>query len=72
MRSGSDADRILALESNVAHLERRCDALNEVVIEQGKIIHRLQAQLRRVTDTVEQQELDRVRSTTSKPPHHNP
>jgi uncharacterized coiled-coil protein SlyX len=32
----------------------------------------LQAQLRRLTDSVEQQELDRVRSVAARPPHHQP
>jgi uncharacterized coiled-coil protein SlyX len=65
-------DRILELETSLAHVERRCEALNEVVIEQGRTIHRLQTQMRRLTDTIEQQELDRVRSVASKPPHHQP
>jgi uncharacterized coiled-coil protein SlyX len=62
-------ERILDSETSLAHLERRCDVLNEVVIEQGKMIHRLQAQMRHLTDTMEREEMERIRSNITKPPH---
>jgi uncharacterized coiled-coil protein SlyX len=62
-------DRILESETSRAHLERRCDVLNEVVIEQGKMIHRLQAQMRHLTDTMEREEMEQIRSNITKPPH---
>lgn len=58
------------LESHVAHVERQNDMLNEVVVEQGKELARLCKQLERLSQSFEAQELDRVRSHSSPPPHH--
>lgn len=62
-------EQILKLEMSLAHVEKRYDELNEVVIEQGKLIHRLQGQLRRVTESVEREEVERIRANNQKPPH---
>lgn len=60
------------LEANVAHLERQLDELNSVVVDQGKLITRLQKRLELLGDTVESQELDRVRNSQQRPPHWMP
>ena len=65
----SVAERILESETCLAHLERRCEVLNEVVIEQGKLIYRLQSQMRHLTDTLEREQLEQIRSNITKPPH---
>ncbi len=72
MTSKSVEDRILESETSLAHLQRRCDVLNEVVIEQGKMIHRLQAQMKSLTDSIEREEMERIRSNITKPPHGQP
>lgn len=64
--------RLDRLEANVAHLERQLDELNVVAVEQGKAITRLQKRLELLGDTVESQELDRVRNTQQRPPHWMP
>jgi uncharacterized coiled-coil protein SlyX len=58
-------------EAAVAHLERQYDELNAVVIVQGREIERLRRALERLGETLETQELDRVRSTQTKPPHYS-
>lgn len=70
--SSVDLDRLERLEIHLAHLERQTEELNAVVIDQGKQIARLQALVFRVTETVERAELDRIRSTPSRPPHSAP
>ncbi len=65
-------DRLDRLEANIAHLERQLDELNAVAVEQGKTISRLQKRLELLGDTVESQELDRVRNTPQRPPHWMP
>jgi uncharacterized coiled-coil protein SlyX len=61
--------RLSRIEAHLAHVERQNDELNSVVIEQGRILARLQTQIRRISESVESTELDRIRSTNPKPPH---
>ena len=62
-------ERFVRLESHVAELERLVEELNQVVIEQGKMLRKLQQQQQQVASTVETMELDRIRSNVQKPPH---
>ncbi len=59
-----------AVEFKIAHLERLYDQLNEVVVEQAKQIHRLETEVRRLSSSLSEVELERIRSTNSKPPHY--
>jgi uncharacterized coiled-coil protein SlyX len=54
----------------MAHLEHLVEQLNQVVVEQGRAIIRLQAQQQQLASTVESQELERIKSTNVKPPHY--
>lgn len=62
-------DRIEKLESALAHLERLYDQLNQVVIEQERVIRRLQSQQSRLGSSLEDIELERIHATNAKPPH---
>jgi uncharacterized coiled-coil protein SlyX len=64
------ASRLEKIESHVAHLERQLEELNGVVVEQEKLLARLHASQRKIGETVETIELDRIRGSTSKPPHY--
>jgi SlyX protein len=63
-------DRLEKLELQVAHVERQVEQLNEVVIEQARTIDRLKTQVSRLSNTIENIEGDRIKSTNSKPPHY--
>jgi len=63
-------DRLQRLESSIAHLERQYEELNQVVIEQARVIKKLQSQQQRIAETVETAELDRIKATNAKPPHY--
>jgi len=54
----------------MAFLERTLDELNAVAVEQGKQLAKLQMQVRKLTDSIESQELERIRATNPKPPHY--
>jgi SlyX protein len=69
MADGS-SERIEKLESNVAHLEHQVEQLNEVVIEQGKLLEKLKKEVQRQSSSLQTMELERVRSNTQKPPHY--
>ncbi len=68
--SDKAAESIQQLESHMAELERQVEQLNEVVVEQSRDLEKLKGQLRRISETVENQELQRIKDTNAKPPHY--
>jgi len=62
--------RFERLEAHVAHLERQVDQLNEVLIEQGKLVDLLKKQLKRQSAVLETLELERIKSNNARPPHY--
>ncbi len=58
------------LEIKITHLEYLCDQLNSVIVDQGKRITRLENELRGITNSVQEIEMERVRNTNVKPPHY--
>lgn len=64
------ADRLEKLESTLAHLEHQYDQLNHVVLEQARLLAKLQMHQQKVSETIESIELERIKSTNPKPPHY--
>lgn len=64
------AERLEKIETHLAHLERQYEELNQVVIEQGRVLARLQKESAKVSETVQTMEMERIRSTNPKPPHY--
>ena len=58
------------LEANAAHLEHQVEQLNTVVIEQGRQLDQLKKLTQRQSTTLEAIESERIRDTSSKPPHY--
>jgi uncharacterized coiled-coil protein SlyX len=63
-------ERLAKVESNLAHLEHQYEQLNNVVIEQGRLLARLQKENAKVSEAVQTMELERVRANNPKPPHY--
>lgn len=63
--------RLIRVESHLAHLEKLCDELNRIVAEQDKQLLRLQTQQRAITELLANQELERIRGDRTKPPHYS-
>ncbi len=63
-------DRLTKVESHLTHLEHLCDQLNQVVLEQGRQIAKMAAQQQRISQTVDNIELDRIKAANAKPPHY--
>ncbi len=61
--------RFARIEAHLAHVERLNDELNGVVTDQSRILAKLQAQVRRLGESVETAELERIRATNPRPPH---
>jgi len=70
MKSDDLRRRLEKIEAHLSHLERFHDELNEVVVAQARLLKKLQSQVRRVSDTVDTAELERIRATNPKPPHY--
>lgn len=62
--------RFEKLEAHIAHLERQVEQLNEVIIEQGKLVERLKKEVQRNSTAMETMELERIKSNITKPPHY--
>jgi uncharacterized coiled-coil protein SlyX len=63
-------ERFERIEAHVAHLEHQVEQLNEVVIEQGKLVDHLKKQLQRQSVVLETMELERIKANNPRPPHH--
>jgi len=68
--SDEAAVRLGRIEATIAHLEHQVEQLNGVVIEQGKELGQLKKLVKRQGATLETIELERVKSTNTKPPHY--
>jgi uncharacterized coiled-coil protein SlyX len=64
------SERFARLESHIAHLEHQVEQLNGVVVEQAKIIGRMEKQVRLHARTLETSEIEQVKANNPKPPHH--
>ena len=64
------AQRLEKIESHFAHLEHQYEQLNKVVIEQGRLLGRLQKEHAKVSRAVENMELEKIRANNPKPPHY--
>lgn len=68
--SDENSQRMEKLESHVAHLEHQVEQLNDVVIEQGKLIDKLKKEIQRQSNSLQPLELERIKSNVQKPPHY--
>ncbi|HEU5397020.1 MAG TPA: SlyX family protein [Verrucomicrobiae bacterium] len=62
--------RLEKLEAHVAHLEHQTEQLNEVIIEQGKVLDRLKKEVQRLSGAMQSLELERIKANNPKPPHY--
>ena len=63
-------DRIISIESNLAHLEQTMESLNQTVIEQERTIQNLQNQITGLSSAAEFDQMEKIKSTIKKPPHY--
>lgn len=59
------SDKLIELESQISTLERTVDQLNEVIVDQGKLLETLQHQVERVTE-----QLQAAADAGDEPPPH--
>ena len=63
--------RLIRVESSLAHLEKLCDDLNRIVAEQDKQLTKLQTLHRSTIDQLATFELERIHADHTKPPHYS-
>lgn len=68
--SDETSQRLERIEANLAHLEHQVEQLNGVIIEQGKLVERLKKEVQKQSTLLETQELERIKSNITKPPHY--
>ena len=65
-----ETDRLVKIESALAHLENLTEALNETIIVQDKTIRRLTQQVEQMNDAIQAKEVDAIKGNVTKPPHY--
>jgi SlyX protein len=68
--SDESSERLQKMEASLAHLENQVEQLNEVVIEQGKLIERMKKEVQKQSAALGTMELERMKSNNPKPPHY--
>ena len=65
-----ETDRLVKIESALAHLENLTEPLNETIIAQDKTIRRLTQQVEQMNDAIQDKEMDAIKGNVTKPPHY--
>ena len=65
-----ETDRLVKIESALAHLENLAETLNETIIAQDKTIRRLTQQVEQMNDAIQAKEMDAIKGNVTKPPHY--
>lgn len=64
------SERLEKIESHLTHLEHQYEQLNNVVVEQARLLARLQKESAKLSDIVQRIEIERVRANNPRPPHY--
>lgn len=62
--------KLIAIESSIAHLEKFTEELNQCIVEQQKRIEWLTTRLESLDEEVSQSIMDDIKSKQTKPPHY--
>ena len=68
--SMADEDRLVKIETALAHMEQLTESLNDTVVEQDKTIRRLTQQLEQLTDRMAKDDVESIKGNITKPPHY--
>ena len=69
MSDGHD-ERLVKIESTLAHLEQLTESLNETVAGQDKALRRLTQQMDQLTNRIAAEDAKAVKDNNPKPPHY--
>ena len=69
--SNGNKERLVNIESALAHVEQLTESLNETVVEQAKSIRRLTQQMDQLTDRIAAEDMKAAKDNITKPPHYS-
>ena len=69
--SNGNKERLVNIESALAHVEQLTESLNETVVAQAKSIRRLTQQMDQLTDRMAAEDMKAAKDNITKPPHYN-
>ena len=69
--SNGNEDRLVNIESALAHVDQLTESLNETMVEQAKSIRRLTQQMDQLTDRMAAEDMKAAKDNITKPPHYN-
>ncbi|MDE2680657.1 MAG: SlyX family protein [Verrucomicrobiota bacterium] len=68
--SDGNNERLVQIESALAHLEQLTESLNETVVVQSKSLRRLTQQMDQLTDRMAADDMKAAKDNITKPPHY--
>jgi SlyX protein len=69
--SNGNEERLVNIESALAHVEQLTESLNETVVEQAKSIRRLTQQMDQLADRMAAEDMKAAKDNITKPPHYS-
>ncbi|MGY8651258.1 MAG: SlyX family protein [Verrucomicrobiia bacterium] len=69
--SNGNEDRLVNIESALAHVDQLTESLNETMVEQAKSIRRLTLQMDQLTDRMAAEDMKAAKDNITKPPHYS-
>ena len=69
--SNGNEDRLVNIESALAHVDQLTESLNETMVEQAKSIRRLTQQMDQLADRMAAEDLKAAKDNITTPPHYS-
>ena len=69
--SNGNEDRLVNIESALAHVDQLTESLNETMVEQAKSIRRLTQQMDQLNDRMAAEDMKAAKDNITKPPHYS-
>ncbi len=69
--SNGNEDRLVNIESALAHVDQLTESLNETMVEQAKSIRRLTQQMDQLADRMAAEDMKAAKANITKPPHYS-
>ncbi|MDC0050008.1 SlyX family protein [Verrucomicrobia bacterium] len=69
--SNGNEERLVNIESALAHVDQLTESLNETMVEQAKSIRRLTLQMDQLADRMAAEDMKAAKDNITKPPHYS-
>jgi len=69
--SNGNEERLVNIESALAHVDQLTESLDETLVEQAKSIRRLTQQIDQLTERMAAEDMKAAKDNITKPPHYS-